>query len=173
MREETMKLRPRLYPYRTAVAWTDGKKGLLSSAGKRPVNIACPPEFGGPDGYWSPEDLLVASVEACIMTTFLDLLARKRISLHSYTSYAEGVAGLEAGEFRFLKVTVRVDVGVFRDEDTEPALSCVSAAADQCMVSRSLGCPVELMHTVQIAPRTTGTDDHPAPDAQSRGKTPP
>jgi organic hydroperoxide reductase OsmC/OhrA len=143
-----MKFKPRLYPYRTTLAWSEGKKGRLSSAGKPVVEVACPPEFGGPPGFWSPEDLLVASVEVCIMTTFLHLLARRKVPLASYVSRAEGVAGLEDGEFRFVRIDLHVDVHVARPQDERVAAACLETAADQCMVSRSLRCPVKLEHVV-------------------------
>ena len=152
-----MKFKPRLYPYRTTLAWSEGKKGRLTSAGKPMVEVACPPEFGGPSGFWSPEDLLVASVEVCIMTTFLHLLARRKISVVSYSSRAEGVAGLEDGEFRFVRIDLHVDLHVARSEDERVAATCLETAADQCMVSRSLRCPVEVKYSVTTARNSSPT----------------
>jgi peroxiredoxin-like protein len=145
-----MEFRPRLYKFSTSLAWTDGKKGLLSSTGKSPVEIACPPEFGGPGGLWSPEDLLVASVEVCIMTTFLHLMERRKIPLTSFSSSAEGLAGLEDGEFRFVSVAVRVHITVGRPDDVPAATSCIKDAGCDCMVSRSLRCPVRVDHSVRV-----------------------
>ena len=147
-----MKFEPRLYPYHTSLAWSEGKKGCLSSPGKPVVEVACPPEFGGPTGYWSPEDLLVASVEVCVMTTFLHLLGRRKIPLVSYSSRSEGVAGLEDGEFRFVRINLRVDVRIARPRDERAAVTCLQNAADHCMVSRSLRCPVEVEHAVTAGP---------------------
>ncbi len=143
-----MRLKPRLYEFGTSLSWTEGKKGLLSSTGKPPIVIACPPEFGGPDGFWSPEDLLVASVEVCIMTTFLHLMRRRKIHLASSSSTAEGLAGIENGEFRFVSVAVRAQIKVARVDDVPAATSCFQDAARDCMVSRSLRCPVQVEHRV-------------------------
>jgi peroxiredoxin-like protein len=145
-----MQFKPRLYKFSTSLAWTEGKKGLLSSAGKRPVEIACPPEFGGPGGFWSPEDLLVASVEVCVMTTFVHLMGRRRTEFVSYSSSAEGMAGLEDGEFRFTRIAVRARVDVSRSDDVPVAIRCIESAARECMVSRSLRCPVHVEHTVRV-----------------------
>ena len=72
-------LKPRKFPYRTAVRWTEEHKGVISSPDKPDVEVACPPEFGGHEGYWSAEDLFVAAVNTCIMTTFLSLAEKRGI----------------------------------------------------------------------------------------------
>jgi peroxiredoxin-like protein len=149
-----MQFKPRLYAFSTSLAWTEGKKGLLSSVGKRPVEIACPPEFGGPGGFWSPEDLLVASVEVCVMTTFLHLMGRRKIQLASFSSSTEGMAGLENGEFRFVSIAVRAHITVARSGDVPVATRCIENAARECMVSRSLRCPVHVEHNILVQ---TGT----------------
>ncbi len=146
-----MEFRPRLYTFSTSLAWTEGKNGRLSSTGKHPVDIACPPEFGGPGGFWSPEDLLVASVEVCVMTTFLHLLGRRKIELGSYTSQTDGVAGLEQGEFRFVRINLGVEIEIHREVDRKKTMACIEAAGEQCMVSRSLRCPVHVEYTVSVA----------------------
>ena len=145
-----MEFRPRLYTFSTSLAWTEGKNGRLSSTGKQPVEIACPPEFGGPGGFWSPEDLLVASVEVCIMTTFLHLIGRRKIELGSYASQTDGAAGLEQGEFRFVRVNVAVEIEIPHEGDRKETISCIEAAGEQCMVSRSLRCPVHVEYTVSV-----------------------
>jgi organic hydroperoxide reductase OsmC/OhrA len=66
-------IRAKSYRYSTSVRWTGEKKGALTAAGKPPVEVGTPPEFKGHEGIWSPEDLYVASVNVCILSTFLAL----------------------------------------------------------------------------------------------------
>ena len=66
-----MRGEPVKHNYQTSLRWTDEKKGILSCDGKLDINVACPPEFGGHPRIWSPEDIFLASVEICTMTTFL------------------------------------------------------------------------------------------------------
>ncbi len=65
-----MDVKPKVYLYHTAVKWTEQRKAIISSAGKRDIQVATPPEFKGHENIWSPEDLFVASANICLMTTF-------------------------------------------------------------------------------------------------------
>ncbi|MDI6840610.1 MAG: hypothetical protein QMD71_07170 [bacterium] len=60
--------KPKIYRYKTGTKWTEKHKGILSSEDKQDIEIACPPEFGGHYGCWTPEHLFVSSIEICIMT---------------------------------------------------------------------------------------------------------
>ena len=75
-------LKSKQFVYKNSLKWQRDKKGELSSSGKADIEIATPPEFKGHPGIWSPEDLFVASVNSCIMTTFL-YYAQKHQALHS------------------------------------------------------------------------------------------
>ena len=85
-----MEVRSKVYTYRTTVRWTGRKTGVASSAGKPDVQVATPPEFKGHEGIWSPEDLYVASINVCVMTTFLAFAERAGLSFAGYESEAEG-----------------------------------------------------------------------------------
>lgn len=76
-----VKMKPKVFHYQVGVRWDGEKHGVLSIAGKPDLKVASPPEFRGHPGIWSPEDLLVAAVNACTMTTFLSALLRRGISI--------------------------------------------------------------------------------------------
>ncbi|MBP2678710.1 MAG: putative Peroxiredoxin OsmC, partial [Deltaproteobacteria bacterium] len=86
-----MTIRAKSYRYTISVRWTGEKKGSMTVSGKPPVEVATPPEFKGHEGIWSPEDLYVASVNACIMTTFLAFAGRAGLAFEEYESEAEGL----------------------------------------------------------------------------------
>jgi len=83
--------RSKKFIYRNTVRKQDNGKGILIAAEKPDIEVASPPEFGGPGGTWSPEDLLVASVNACIMTTFLFFAKKDNIPVSFYESEAEEI----------------------------------------------------------------------------------
>ena len=55
------------YPHHYQVAAASGASGTvrLTSRALPPLESTPPPEFDGPEGYWSPETLLLASVADC------------------------------------------------------------------------------------------------------------
>ena len=110
-------LRPKEFPYHTSLRWTGEKKGALSCEGKPDVQVACPPEYGGHEGIWSPEDLFLASVEVCVLTTFLWLVGKEDLRLGSYSSEASAIATMVDGEFGIPGINVKVNIGILSEED--------------------------------------------------------
>ncbi len=145
-----MKVRPRVYAFETALKWTGERLGELSLLGKRPLRVACPEEFGGPGGEWTPEHLLVAAVEVCIMTTFLWLLEREGLEVVSYESHARGEAAMSRGEFRFVRIRVSPRVVCSRPDHKSLVLSLLQRAHAECLISRSLEFEVVLSPTLEV-----------------------
>ena len=105
--------------YNTSLTWKDGKQGVLKISGKPELDVASPPEFGGPEGVWSPEDLFVAAAEACTMTTFLSMVIRRGIELESYESEAEGILETTDDGLRFTSITIKPRVKVKNPVDAD------------------------------------------------------
>ena len=139
-----------MYRYDVKVTWREGKQGVIHAAGKPAVNIATPPEFGGPDGVLSPEELLVASVESCLMTTFLYFVELLRIGLLSYESNATGVMEKTPNGFRFTKMDVAIIANVGSESDRQKALDLKKKLEKYCPVSAALNFQVGLALEVNI-----------------------
>lgn len=145
-----MGLEPRIYLYSTSLKWTGEHKGRLSCEGKPDIAVACPPEWGGHPGIWSPEDLFVASLEVCTMTTFLFLLQKQRGSLVSYESRAVGTAKMVQGSFIFDEVAVDVSVKVPAQEDAAKAARAFEELGGLCLITGSVKCPVRVRPQISV-----------------------
>src|SRR5690606_26909578 len=55
------------FPHRYIVELEAGK---LASLPRQEILVGAPPQFGGTDTVWSPEELLVGAVITCLQTTF-------------------------------------------------------------------------------------------------------
>ena len=139
-----MAVRTKSYRYRTSVRWTGEKKGTMSVEGKPPVEVATPPEFKGHEGIWSPEDLFVASVNSCILTTFLAFAEREGLGFSAFESEAEGILEFVDGKFLFTKVVVRPRVALGDAREREKALEILRKAERNCLVSNSVRTAIEL-----------------------------
>jgi organic hydroperoxide reductase OsmC/OhrA len=133
-----MKGKPVQYRYETNLKWTGEKKGTLGSQGKPDINVACPPEFGGHEHIWSPEDLFLSSVEVCTMTTFLWLAQKERIPIVSYTSTAEGVAELVGKTFQFSTIHLKLKIGISSEKDRKRVETIIDKIPRLCVVSASI-----------------------------------
>lgn len=138
-----------MWTYKTSVNWSEGKIGVIRSQNKPDLSVATPSEFGGPkDGYWTPEDLVAASVGSCIMTSALFFIDRAGIDLKSYESSAEAVMEKTPEGLAITNVTVEAIVAL-KDSSQEDGLrKAMDQAEKNCPVSALLKCPVEL--TVQV-----------------------
>lgn len=139
-----MSIRTKSYRYRTSVRWTGEKKGTMTVEGKPPVEVATPPEFKGHEGIWSPEDLFVASVNSCIMTTFLAFAEREGLGFEGFESEAEGLLEFVEGKLRFTRITVRPRVALRSGEEREKAEEILRKAERNCLVSNSVQTAIEL-----------------------------
>ena len=141
---------PVKYRYNTSIRWTGEHKGALSAEGKPDIGVACPPEFGGHPGIWSPEDLFVASLEVCMLTTFLFLMDKLRGKIISYKSSAEGTAQMVDGTFIFKEVVMRPVVTVPTPDDAEKAERAFRQVPGLCVVSKSVKCEVRIEPEITV-----------------------
>ena len=140
----------RMWTYKTSVHWIEGKTGVLRSEHKPDVPVGTPSEFGGPkEGYWSPEDLVAASVGSCIMTSALFFIDRAGIELQSYESSANAVMEKTPSGLAITGVTVEVAVTLKKPEQEAALREAMNQAEKSCPVSALLKCPVELSVAVK------------------------
>jgi organic hydroperoxide reductase OsmC/OhrA len=148
-----IKLKPKTFHYEVGTRWNGEKRGVLRAAGKPDVEVASPPEFHGHPGVWCPQELLVASVNACAMTTFLSAVQRRGIDLVSYECDANGTLEMAEGGFRFTRIVLRPRIGIGRGDQREAALAAFREAEAGCLIVRSLVTRVEAEPQVVVMER--------------------
>jgi len=139
-----MEVRSKVYMYHTTVKWTEQRKGVISCAGKPDVTVATPPEFKGHEGIWSPEDLFVASVNTCVMTTFLAVAERAGLAFSAYESVAEGRLELVEGKFQFTAITIKPTITLEAVADAAKAKELIEKAEANCLISNSMKARITL-----------------------------
>jgi len=146
-----MEVRSKAYTYRTSLKWTERKMGLLYSPGKPELQVATPPEFKGHEGIWSPEDLFVASVNVCVMSTFLAFAERAGLAFASYESDAEGRVELVAGKLQVTSLILTPRVTVQSREEVDRAKELLTKAESNCLISNSVKSHITMNPTVSSA----------------------
>jgi organic hydroperoxide reductase OsmC/OhrA len=140
-----------MWKYETSVVWKEGKRGESHSGGKHPIEVATPPEFGGPRNFWSPEDLLTSSVASCIMTSALFFIERAGIGLSAYISNASCTMEKGAGGLEITGMKIDVSITLKDIYQKEALLEAMDWAERTCPLSKALKCPVELEVQVNAA----------------------
>ncbi|MEN7973520.1 MAG: OsmC family protein, partial [Verrucomicrobiota bacterium] len=133
-----------MWTYETTMEWKEGKQGVANCSGKPALEVATPPEFGGPEGVWTPEDLLTTAVESCIMASSLFFLDRGKVAFKSYKSKAAGHLEKGPAGLVFSRIVVEVSIELEDPAQADAARKAVVQAEKSCPLSNSLSCPVEL-----------------------------
>jgi peroxiredoxin-like protein len=144
-----MEVRSKRYTYRASVRWSEQKRGVMSSAGKPDIEVATPPEFKGHEGIWSPEDLFVASVNVCVMSTFLAFAERAGLAFTGYESEAEGTLELVDGKFQMTTIMIKPKLSLKPGEDAAKAKELLAKAEANCLISNSIKSKVTLETMIQ------------------------
>jgi organic hydroperoxide reductase OsmC/OhrA len=80
---------PKLFHYKTKSTWCSARRGMLSAAGKPNIVVGSPPEFKGEPDIWAPDELLIGSLNTCMMLTFLAFAQAQGLTPVGYESEAE------------------------------------------------------------------------------------
>ena len=141
----------RTYTYVSTVRkGTDGQAEVVFG-GPGGLAIGPPPEFGGRPDSLNPEELFVAAINGCLMTTFFYFLRRSNIELRFYEADAEGEVQKGSDGLRFVDVQVRATATVKDPGVAEKVCELAALAEKHCLVSRSVSCPVHYYLDVEVS----------------------
>jgi peroxiredoxin-like protein len=133
------------YFYETVVEWTSARKGNLRAPGLPEVEIAAPPEFKGQEGFWTPEHLYVAAVNACFMTTFLAIAELSKLEFVRFTCQAKGKLEKRAEQrYQITEILLRPQLVISHSRDQERAGQILEKAEANCLISNSIQTVVKL-----------------------------
>ena len=142
--------RSKVFVYKNSIRWEGERRGIVSSDNKPSFKVATPPEFKGHPGIWSPEDLFVASVNVCIMTTFLHYAERNKLEFLSYKSDAEGVLEIIDNSFMFSEIKIRPLLEVKKDLDINKAKDLIELSEKNCLISNSIKSKVSVIPEINL-----------------------
>jgi organic hydroperoxide reductase OsmC/OhrA len=115
-------------------------KTVFSGPGELKVGPA--PEFEGSAETLNPEEMFVAAINNCLMTTFFYFVRKSNVEVLSYYSDAQGWVEKQADGFRFTNVEIRAKVTLQYQDLVERVREFGNLAEKYCLVSRSVACPV-------------------------------
>lgn len=129
---------PDVHFYETSVSWDKDRIGTISADGMPDVTVATPPEFpNGVPNIWSPEHLFVASVNICLMTTFLAIAENSNLQYKSFSSKAKGKLEKVDGKFMISEIELNPAIVVTQEKDLERAKRIIEKSEQNCLISNS------------------------------------
>jgi peroxiredoxin-like protein len=126
--------------YEVKLNWEYDRKGLVSSPVLQSnIEVATPPEFPkGMAGIWSPEHLLVAAVNSCLMTTFLAIAENSKLDFINFESKADGKLEKVDGNYMISEIVLSPVITISNNADKERALRILHKSEQACLISNSI-----------------------------------
>jgi organic hydroperoxide reductase OsmC/OhrA len=132
------------FPHRYSVTLSDDH---LTAEPREPIAVGAPPQFGGTNDVWSPEELLVGAVLLCVKTTF-DAFARKaELGIYSWTGKGTGM--LDKGPAGAIFTSIRIELDIETDRGAESRVRDLLRSVERaCIISRAIHAPVEVVASI-------------------------
>jgi organic hydroperoxide reductase OsmC/OhrA len=142
---------PAEYTYRVSAWWTSGRTGLAKcESSPNTIHFSEAPEFGGLEGRWTPEQLLLCALAACFTTTFHDVARAARFEYTDLEVDVEGSVRRNRGSgCNFSEILLRPRLTVASEEQCETGLGLLRRAKAVCMISRAITVPQTLEPVVE------------------------
>jgi organic hydroperoxide reductase OsmC/OhrA len=129
--------------FKNTVYRNSGQPGKTTMSGISETEIGPPAEYGGNPNSLNPEELLVASVNSCIMLVFFHFARKYEVEIASYHSQAEGKVEKTKNGLRFTNIEVKAQVSLADGAPAEKIEEMAHLADKYCLVTGSLACPVQ------------------------------
>jgi organic hydroperoxide reductase OsmC/OhrA len=139
------------HEYRVEAWWTSERTGIVKSAtSPNAIHFSAAPHCGGLEGWWTPEELLLASVTGCFTTTFRAIASSARFEFTDLEVDAIATVRNVGSAFYFDDIEIRPTLKVGNIEECDRALGLLEKAEDRCLISRALDFPLRFRPQVQV-----------------------
>src|SRR5271166_590210 len=112
-----------VHPFRVVAWWASGRTGFAKSdSAPNAIHFSAPPSFGGLDGRWTAEDLLLCAIAGCYTTTFRALAENSKFEYTDLQVEVEGNIGKAETGYSFGEILIRANLIVPQEADDSRAL---------------------------------------------------
>ena len=137
--------------FTTELYWTGDKVGIVGSASLKSLPVSTSPEFGGPEGQWGAEHLLLSSIISCFMSTYLSFVNKMKIENTGFECTATGQVEMIDGKYKFTYIHIYPKAFVGNDADVERAKVAMEKAKKYCLISNSVNAEIVQHPEVAVA----------------------
>ena len=140
------------YPHHYLASATGGNQGsvIISGKGLPDLETESPPQFGGPEGIWSPETMLSATVANCFVLTFRAIARASKLEWTSLECNVEGVLERPERATFFTRFNIHAVLRVPAAAKSEIAQRLLEKAEKVCLITASLKSEIVLTTEIQV-----------------------
>ena len=117
---------------------------VIRISGKPDIQATAAPEFLGNPYRLNPEDMLVASLSACHMLTYLAFAANSKVEVLNYVDDASGKLVQNGKIMQFESVTIKPKITITKNTDLEKAKSLHKKAHEGCFIANSINFKIHI-----------------------------
>ena len=140
------------HKYHVVAWWSSGQTGIAKSdSAPTAIHFAAPPQFGGLEDRWTPEDLLMTALASCFTTTFHAIAGYSKFEYTDLEVEAEGTVSKTGTGYSFSEIAIRPRLTIPNEDKRERAISLLQKAKELCLVSRALATPQNFETRVEIS----------------------
>jgi len=138
-------------PYRVLACSSSEKSGsVMSDSAANSIQFTVPPQFGGAEGSWTPEDMLLGAIASCYTTTFCALAEYSQLKYFDLAVEVRGTLRKVERRYSFGEIAIRPRLILVDGKEEQRALRLLQKAASTCLVSRLLSAEPAFEPQVQI-----------------------
>ena len=154
-----------VHSFRVVAWWASGRTGIAkSSSAPNAIHFTSPPAFGGLDGRWTPEDLLLCALASCYTTTFRAVAENSKFEYTDLQVEVDGDIRKADSGYNFSEIIIRANLTISHPDEQARALKLLHKAEALCLVSRALSTKRRFEPSVQVG-ETRVESNHVVPVA--------
>lgn len=139
------------HKYRVVAWWSSGRTGLAKTdAAPNAIHFTAPPEFGGMEGRWTPESLLLCAIAGCFTTTFRAIAEYSKFEYADLEVQVEGTIKKVESGYAFTEITIRPNLSISADTEQARGMRLLQKAKGLCLVARAISVEQNFEPHVQV-----------------------
>ena len=140
------------YPHHYVASATGGSQGsiVVSGEGLPDLDTQSPPQFGGPEGVWSPETMISATVANCFILTFRAIARASKFEWNSLECTVDGVLERVERTTLFTQFNINAVLHVPAGAREELAKRLMEKSEKVCLITASLKSEITLTTEIQV-----------------------
>ena len=142
-----------MHVYEVNLKWTGKSNGILSSTIlPKEIEAATTPEYlKGIKGGWSPEHLLIASINSCLMSTFLTLAENSKLEFVSYESKSLCTVDFINGKNIVTEIVLQPKVVIPYSQKPERIKHILEMSKNVCVIANAIKTPIQLKPEIIVS----------------------
>jgi len=141
------------YPHHYLASASGGTEGsvVVSGEGLPDLDTAPPPQFGGPEGVWSPETMLSAAVANCFILSFRAIARASKFEWTALECHVDGVLDRPERATLFTNFNIHAVLHVPGDAKLDLGQRLLEKSEQICLITASLKSEVALTTDIKVA----------------------